>query len=297
MKILVTGASGLIGSALVPHLANQGHELVRLQRAKQPDSRPSWDPDTERISLADAAPFDAVIHLAGETIAQRWTAAAKRRIRDSRVKGTSLLSKALVNLSPSPKVLISASATGYYGDRGDELVDEQTASGSGFLAEVCRDWEDVTRPAAAHGIRVINLRFGIVLTPRSGALGKMLPIFRLGLGGKLGHGRQYWSWIAIDDLLAVIDCVLTKDTFAGPVNVVSPHPTTNVEFTDALGAVLRRPTFLGVPAFALKVLAGEMAETALLASTRVRSARLEQAGFQFKFPELREALRSLLLTR
>jgi len=294
MKIVVTGASGLIGSALVPSLAAQGHEIVKLKRTHHHDSAPSWDPDAGQISLAAAAPFDAVIHLAGETIAQRWTAAAKSRIRDSRVKGTSLLCKGFVDLPHAPKLLICASATGYYGDRGEEFLDEQSAPGLGFLAEVCRDWEDATRPAAAHGIRVVNLRFGIVLTPQGGALGKMLPIFRLGLGGKLGHGRQYLSWVVIDDLLAIIHYVLTRDNRAGPVNVVSPHPITNAEFTHTLGAVLRRPTVLCVPAFALKLLAGEMADTALLASARVRPARLEQAGFEFHFPKLQEALRHLL---
>ena len=289
----------MIGSALTPFLQRDGHEVVKLQRGRErPDPHlPSWEPADRKISLAGAGPFDAVIHLAGETIAQRWTATSKARIRDSRVKGTEFLSAFLAGLAERPKVFIAASAIGFYGNRGDEVVAEDSAPGSGFLAEVCKEWEDATRPASESGIRVVNLRLGIVLDSRGGALGKMLRPFRAGLGGRLGSGRQYWSWIAIDDLLAVFRRALIDSSLRGPVNAVSPHPVTNAEFTHTLGLVLRRPTFFNVPAFGVKLLFGEMGETALLASTRVRPARLEQIGFVFQFPKLEAALRHMLRPR
>jgi len=292
MRVLITGASGLIGSALAPSLTSEGHQVFKLKRASsQTDPlQPWWDPENGRIALDKARPFDAVIHLAGESIAQRWTAAAKTRIRNSRVNGTTLLTQALAQLPQRPQALIAASATGYYGNRGDELLDEQSAPGAGFLAELCRDWEAATRPAANSGIRVVNLRLGVVLSAKGGALRKMLPAFRLGLGGKLGNGRQYWSWIAIDDLLSIIRYVLSNERFSGPINAVSPHPVTNAEFTRALGSALRRPAFFNAPAFAVKLLFGEMGETALLASFRVRPARLEQSGFVFRFSRLEDAL-------
>ena len=275
---------------------SEGHQIIKLNRSSnQADPlQPWWDPENGRIALDKARPFDAVIHLAGESIAQRWTAAAKTRIRNSRVNGTRLLAEALAQLPQRPQALISASATGYYGNRGDELLDEQSAPGAGFLAELCRDWEPATRPAANSGIRVVNLRLGVVLSAKGGALRKMLPAFRLGLGGKLGNGRQYWSWIAIDDLLSIIRYVLSNERFSGPINAVSPHPVTNAEFTRALGSALRRPAFFNVPAFAVKLLFGEMGETALLASFRVRPARLEQSEFVCRFARLEDALEHLL---
>lgn len=296
MRILLTGASGFIGSALTTFLAGAGHEIVALKRTTGPSEPgiPSWDPATGRISLADAGTCEAVIHLAGENIAQRWTPAAKARIRDSRIKSTRLLIEALVRVSQPPKIFVCASATGYYGNRGSELLDERSAGGEGFLAGICRDWEAATLPAAQAGMRVVNLRLGIVLDPRGGALEKMLPPFRAGLGGKLGDGRQYWSWITLDDLLAAVLHILRDHRVSGPVNAVSPSPVTNAEFTRALGEALHRPTMLSVPGFVLKLLLGEMAEGALLASCRVRPLRLEETGFVFRAPELGEALMRML---
>jgi uncharacterized protein (TIGR01777 family) len=238
--------------------------------------------------------LEAVIHLAGEPLGGRWSPSKKQRIRDSRVNGTRSLSEALIRIPRPPKVLVCASATGFYGSRGDELLDEQSASGSGFLAEVCRAWEAATAPAAEGGIRVVNLRIGVVLSSKGGALARMLPAFRLGLGGKLGKGAQYWSWIAMEDLLGAIHHGLLNQNLRGAVNAVSSQPVTNEEFTHTLGALLRRPTFCAVPVFALKLLFGELAEAALLASARVRPARLEQTGFSFRFPRLGEALRHSL---
>jgi len=296
MRILITGASGLIGSALAPFLAGNGHKVVTLPRLTDTAdvSTLSWSPSAGRIKLAGAGQIDAVIHLAGESIARRWTPAVKARIRGSRIDGTRLLSEVLARQSPPPEVLISASATGFYGNRGGEFVDERTPAGHDFLAEVCRDWEAATLPASQHGIRVVNLRLGIVLTPRGGALGKMLPAFRLGLGGKLGSGRHYWSWIGLQDLLNIFQHMLANKSLAGPVNAVSPNPATNQEFTKTLGKVLARPTVFSVPSFAVNVLFGEMGQTALLGSCRVRPARLQQAGFEFKFPDLEMALTNLL---
>jgi|SRR5947209_10411425 len=299
LKILLTGASGLVGSALAPLLAREGHQVIKLRRRPHPAEsvEPLWDPDAGRIELTSAGPLDAVIHLAGENIAQRWTAAAKTRIHNSRVEATNLLTQALVRAPQLPKIFISASATGYYGNRAEELLDEQSAPGTGFLTEVCRGWETATKAATGHGVRVVNLRLGIVLSPKGGALGKMLPPFRFGLGGRLGNGHQYWSWIAMDDLLSVIRHVLVNDALSGPVNAVSPNPVTNEEFTRTLGAVLGRPTFLTVPHLAVKLAFGEMAEETMLASCRVRPARLEKTGFAFQFPKLEGALRHHLSTQ
>jgi uncharacterized protein (TIGR01777 family) len=296
MQILLTGASGLIGSALAPLLAADGHNVIKLRRTPTPaDSLgPSWDPMAGKIKLDGTDPIDAVINLAGENIAQRWTAAAKARIRNSRVDSTKLLSEALVRLPYPPKVFISASATGYYGNRGDELLDEQSVPGIGFLAEVCREWEAATQPASQQGVRVVNLRLGIVLTAKGGALGKMLRPFRLGLGGKLGNGEQYWSWVTMDDLLAIIRHILANDGLSGPVNAVSPGPITNAEFTRTLGVVLRRPAFFNLPALAVNLLFGEMGKGAMLASCRARPTRLEQTGFAFQFPKVEGGLRRLI---
>jgi uncharacterized protein (TIGR01777 family) len=296
MHILLTGASGLIGSALAPFLAIGGHEVTKLSRAASPANGANawWNPATSQINLGGVGDLEAVIHLAGEPLGGRWSPSKKQRIRDSRVNGTRSLSEALIRIPRPPKVLVCASATGFYGSRGDELLDEQSASGSGFLAEVCRAWEAATAPAAEGGIRVVNLRIGVVLSSKGGALARMLPAFRLGLGGKLGKGAQYWSWIAMEDLLGAIHHGLLNQNLRGAVNAVSSQPVTNEEFTHTLGALLRRPTFCAVPVFALKLLFGELAEAALLASARVRPARLEQTGFSFRFPRLGEALRHSL---
>ena len=295
MKVLVSGASGLIGSALIPLLTTGGHEVVRLVRgAGTRGQSVQWDPATRTIDAAGLEGADAVVHLAGENIAGRWTPQKKARIHASRVDGTRLLVQALSGLVRPPKVLIAASAIGYYGDRADAVVDENSAPGAGFLADVVRAWEAATQPAAAHGIRVVNLRFGVVLSPAGGALATMLPPFRLGAGGPVGGGEQYMSWVAIDDVIGAILHALTTPELSGPVNVVAPNPATNRQFTRTLGRVLSRPTVIPMPAFAVKLAFGEMGEALLLSSTRVEPRRLEETGYPFRFPELEGALRHLL---
>ena len=297
MKILLSGASGFIGSALVARLGDEGHEPVRLVRA---EPRPGgaeirWDPTAGRLDAASLEGFDAVVHLAGESIAEgRWTRARKTRIRDSRVRGTELLARTLARLSDRPEVLVSASAIGFYGDRGDQELDEQSPRGNGFVAEVCRQWEGASRTAGAAGIRVVQLRLGLVLSPTGGALAKMLPAFRLGLGGRLGSGRQYVSWITLDDLVDVVRHVLATDRLQGPVNAVAPQPVTNREFARALGRALRRPARVPVPRFALRAMLGEMADELLLASIRVLPRRLLDTGFRFGDADLPAALARLL---
>ena len=298
MRVLLTGGSGLVGSSLAPALVASGHEVVRLARPSTPatgrESLAIWNPESGQIDLSRAGCLDAVVHLAGETIAQRWTPEVKRRIRDSRVGGTRLLCEALAKLPTRPKVLVCASATGFYGDHGDEWLDEQGDAGKDFLAEVCRQWEAACASAAGQGIRVVHLRIGIVLTPKGGALAKMLPVFRLGLGGRLGDGRAYWSWITLDDLLEVIQHALVSEALCGAVNAVSPHPVTNAEFTKTLGGVLRRPAILPVPRFAVELLFGEMGREAMLAGFRVKPAKLIESKFKFRYPELAPALRHLV---
>ena len=294
MRILVSGSSGLVGSALVPFLTTSGHSVTRLVRSSPGKDEARWDPAAGTIDAASLEGHDAVVHLAGENIAERWTPERKARIKDSRVKGTRLLAETLGRLAQPPKVLVAASAIGYYGDRGDALLREDSASGSGFLAEVAREWEAATAAAATKGIRVVNLRSGVVLSPRGGALAKMLLPFKLGLGGVVGSGKQHWSWIALDDLLGIILFALNTETLKGPVNAVSPKPVTNSEFTKTLGRVLWRPTIFPMPAFAARLALGEMADELLLSSTRVDPAKLVAAGYPFRFPELEAALRHLL---
>ena len=297
MKILITGSTGLIGSALVPALTSKGHEVIRLVRStpKSGAAGVRWNPEQNYIDIAGLEGLDAVVHLAGENIAEgRWTEERKRRIRDSRVNGTRLLSEALAGLTAPPKTVLAASATGYYGDRGEEILREDSASGSDFLANVCREWEAATQPAAQKGMRVVNLRFGIVLSKDGGALAKMLPPFQLGAGGKFGSGKQYMSWVALDDVVGVVDYALNNESLSGPVNVVSPNPVTNLEFTKTLGQVLSRPTLFPVPAFAARLVFGEMADALLLGSARVEPARLKESGYIFQYPELKSALRHLI---
>jgi uncharacterized protein (TIGR01777 family) len=296
MKILVSGASGLIGSALVPFLTTGGHQVVRLVRpgGKQQQDTVSWDPSAGTIDAAALDGVDAVVHLAGENVAVRWTAEKKARIHGSRVDGTKLLVQALTNLKHPPKTLVAASAIGYYGDRDADVVDEDSAPGKGFLADVVREWEAATEPAAGRGIRVVNLRIGVVLSAAGGALATMLPPFRLGAGGRIGSGEQYMSWIAIDDVIGAILHALVTPSVSGPLNAAAPHPVTNRVFTSTLGRVLSRPTVVPLPAFAVKLAFGEMGEELLLGSTRVDPHRLTQSGYQFRFPELETALRHLL---
>jgi hypothetical protein len=295
MKVLVSGSSGLVGSALVPFLAAGGHAVRRLVREGGEEHDVSWRPEQGEIDAARLEGFDAVVHLAGESIARgRWSAEKKARIRDSRVRGTRLLCEALARRAAPPKVLVSASAIGFYGSRGDLWLEEESSLGSGFLAEVCRQWEQATREAVEAGIRVVRLRAGFVLSPKGGGLARMLTPFRLGLGGKLGDGRQWMSWIGIDDLVAAIGHVLARRDLEGPVNCVSPEPVTNSEFTRTLGRVLGRPAFLPMPAFAVHLVFGEMGDELLLASQRVAPRRLLAAGFRFGWPALEAALRHLL---
>jgi uncharacterized protein (TIGR01777 family) len=297
MKILVTGATGLVGSTLLPILKSKGHEVFRLVRSQAkigPDAI-YWNPEQGIDDAARLEGLDAVVHLAGENIAEgRWSEERKARIRDSRVKGTRVLSETLARLTAPPRALISASAIGYYGNRGDEIMREESAPGTDFLADVCREWEAATTPAAQSGMRVVKLRFGVILTPKGGALTKMLAPFQFALGGKLGSGKQYMSWVTLDDAVGAINHALSDETLSGPVNVVAPNPVTNYEFTKTMGRVLSRPTIFSVPAFAVRLTFGEMGDVALLSSTRVEPARLKESGYVFQHPELESALRQML---
>jgi len=300
MKILVTGSTGLVGRSLVPFLTTGGHTVTRLVRhaaspnaGQEPTVR--WDPILGTIDQAGLEGHDAVVHLAGENIAGgRWNDRQKKAIRDSRLHGTQLVCDALLKLRNPPKTLVCASAVGFYGDRGDEILDEKSPVGAGFLAEVCREWEAATESVRLRGMRVVNLRFGMVLSPAGGALQKMLLPFKLGLGGIIGSGRQFWSWIEIDDAVGAILHALTHDQLAGPVNAVAPNPSTNRDFTKTLGQVLRRPTVLPMPAFAARLALGQMADDLLLASTRVVPRRLEETGYAFRYSQLEPALRHVL---
>ncbi|MBK6880856.1 MAG: TIGR01777 family protein [Elusimicrobia bacterium] len=293
MKLLISGSTGLIGEALTRAVQDQGHEVTRLSRGNAVTApRVLWDPVTGQIPLRLLEGFDAVIHLAGESIAAgRWTAARKKRIRDSRVYGTSNLVKALTTLERPPRIFLSASAIGFYGDRGNDVLSEDSVAGEGFLPSVCREWEAAADPLRSAGLRVAHARFGIVLSRRGGALPKMLLPFRLGLGGAMGNGRQWWSWVALPDAVEALLHILHNDSLSGPVNVTAPGAVTNRAFTDTLGRVLRRPTVMPLPGFVARLLMGEMASGLLLASARVEPRRLAQSGFQFRFPDLATALK------
>jgi len=292
-KILVSGSSGLIGAALVPALQSNGYEVVRLVRGASASGRVGWDP-AQPLAPESVSGFEVIIHLAGESIVGRWTEAKKRRIRESRVQGTRALAAALAKAPQRPRLLISASAIGYYGNRGEETLREDSSSGDGFLPEVCREWEAAAEPASKAGIRAVQMRFGVVLSALGGALQKMLLPFRMGVGGKVGNGRQWMSWIAIDDLVGAIQHVIKTDTLRGPVNGVGPGPVRNAEFTKTLASVLSRPAIFPMPGFAARLAFGQMADELLLASQRVEPAKLMASGYVFQKPDLSTALEDIL---
>ena len=310
MRIAITGATGFVGRALVPHLERRGHAIVRVSRsAPRPGtSDVSWDPDAGRLDARGLEGIDAAIHLAGETISERWSAAHRRAIRDSRVRGTTLLATTLAALSPRPRALVSASAVGIYGDRGDELLTEASPvgaylhgddgarrnRGAAYLAQVAAEWEEAAAPAAAAGIRVVHPRVGVVLGTDGGILERLLPPFRLGAGGRIGDGRQWMSWVALSDLVRALDFLLATESMRGAVNVVAPEPATNADFSAALARVLHRPAVATVPAFAARLMFGEMADALLLAGQRVVPQRLLDAGFRFEHATLEGALRAEL---
>jgi uncharacterized protein (TIGR01777 family) len=294
MNILVSGSTGLIGTALVSSLEKDGHTVKRLVR-KSPASENEifWDPGS-KIDSSKLEGFDAVVHLAGESIMGRWNEEKKAKIRNSRVEGTKSLAQGLASTSNPPKVWICASAIGYYGDRGNELLKEDSPPGTSFLAEACREWESATAAAADKGIRVVNTRFGIVLSDKGGAVKQMLTPFKIGVGGKVGSGKQFYSWIALEDLVEGAKHVFKNETLKGPVNFVSPNPVTNEEFTRILAKVLCRPAVLPMPAFAARKVFGEMADALLLASAKVEPSKLLESHYPFRYPELEGALRNIL---
>lgn len=294
MKVVVTGASGLIGSALVPALESAGHEVIRLvRRAPRSQNEREWNPEGEPdAALVDGA--DAVVHLASETIKGWWTRSKKERILNSRVRGTEMIAKSIAAAEHKPRVFVSASGIGYYGHRKDEILTEESSSGRGFLAELAREWERAARPSEKAGVRTVLLRISLVLSGRGGALQAMVPSFRMGMGGRVANGKQYWPWITIEDMVRVILFAIENDSLSGPVNVCAPQQTTNREFTLALGRVLHRPTIFPLPSVAVTLILGEMGQEALLTSTRAEPQKLKAAGFTYRHPEIGEALASVL---
>ena len=295
MNVLVSGSRGFLGSALVPALEADGHTVRRLVRGQASGQDVAWDPDGGSIDADALSGTEAVVHLAGESIAgHRWSEEHKARVRDSRVRGTTLLAEALAKLPTPPQVMVSASGIGYYGDRGDEVLTEDSGPGDDFLAGVCQEWEAATEPAEQVGVRVAHVRTGIVLARLGGSLGRQVRLFKLGLGGRLGSGRQYVSWISVDDYVGAVRHLLATATARGPHNLTSPEPVTNAELTRALGRVLRRPAVLPVPAKALDLVLGEgLSRSLVLASQRARPERLLESGYRFEHPELESALRHL----
>jgi uncharacterized protein (TIGR01777 family) len=293
-KVLVSGSSGLLGSTLVSSLTTTGYQVTRLVHGRATGGNQiAWDP-VQPLSPESVSGFDAVVHLAGESVVGRWTAAKKSAIRDSRALGTRNLAEAVAKATQPPRVLISASAIGYYGDRGEEVLREDSPAGKGFLAGVCREWEAATEPAAKAGIRTVQIRIGVVLSAAGGALQKMLPPFRLGLGGNMGNGRQWMSWIDIQDLVAAVHHIMKTKSLRGPVNMVAPNPVKNAEFTKALASVLSRPAVFPMPAFAARLAFGQMADELLLASQRVEPVKLLASGVVFQRPDLRQSLQAIL---
>jgi uncharacterized protein (TIGR01777 family) len=295
-RVLVSGASGPIGSALLPSLSAAGYRVTRLVRgASHNDDQISWDP-SQPLDAAKVSGFDGVVHLAGESIVGRWTEAKKARILESRQQGTKNLSEALARAPQRPRVFVSGSAIGFYGNRGDQILEESSNPGEGFLPQVCVAWEGATQAAQDAGIRTAHIRTGIVLTEEGGALPQMLTPFRLGVGGKIGDGRQWWSWIDIHDHIGAIHHILKTDLLSGAVNLVAPKPVTNAEFTKVLGSVLSRPTIFPMPAFAARLAFGQMGDELLLASQRVQPLKLVNSGYRFAYPELRGSLEDILST-
>ncbi len=297
-RVLVSGASGPIGNALLARFKEAGAQITRLTRASSKPVPPGqesivWDP-AQSISPNLVTGFDAVVHLAGEEIVGKWTPEKKARIRDSRVQGTQNLAQALSQTKIRPRVFVSSSAIGYYGDRGEEVLTESSAPGQGFLPDVCREWEGATAAATQAGIRTVQIRTGIVLSPEGGALGKMLTPFKLGVGGKVATGKQWMSWIDVRDMAGAIDHVIRTSSLQGPVNFVSPQPVRNAEFTKTLASVLRRPAIFPVPAFVVKAVFGEMGETVLLGSQHVEPTQLLASRYSFQFRRLRDSLEKLL---
>ncbi len=293
-RILVSGVSGPIGAALLPSLKQGGYSVTRLTRnATAGEGQIAWDP-SQPLSPDAVTGFDAVIHLAGESIVGRWTDEKKKKILDSRVLGTKHLAEALAKAAQKPKVFVAGSAIGFYGDRGDELLREDSPSGTGFLPEVCRQWEAAAQPAIRAGIRTVNIRTGVVLSTKGGALPKMLTPFKLGVGGNIGNGRQWWSWIDVRDMVGGIHHILKTDLLQGPVNMVAPKAVTNAEFTKTLASVLHRPAIFPVPAFAARLAFGQMADELLLASQRVEPTKLVRSGYPFQYLDLRKSLTDTL---
>ena len=295
MHVAITGATGLIGTALSQALRAGGHRVTGIPRAQPGPDQLQWSPADQRIDAAGLRGVDAVVHLAGEPIAaHRWTAQAKRRIKDSRIAGTRLIAQTLADLDDGPRTLVSVSGIDYYGDRGDEVLTERSAPGDTFLADVCKVWEASAEPARQAGIRVVHPRIGIILTSQGGALQRMLPLFRMGLGGRFGSGQQYWSWIAFDDVLGVMTHALTTESVTGPINTTAPEPVTNATFATVLGKVLRRPALLPVPSFGPRLVFGEMADAMVFHSKRVIPEATLASGYTFRYPDLEAGLRSAL---
>ena len=298
MKVALTGASGLLGPALIRSLRDDGHDVLRLvRRVPAAPDEVQWDPASGEVDLAALSGADAVIHLAGANLGGRpWTPAYRRTVLDSRVSSTQTIAAALSDMSPPPRVLLSASGVGYYGNPGDQVLDETAPAGEGYIAHIARRWEESTAAAAAAGVRVVTMRTGVVVSGRGGALGRLVPLFRLGVGGRLGSGRQYWSWIGLHDYVRAVRFLLDRDDLSGAVNVCTPTRVTNAEFTKSLGRVLHRPTALVVPGFALRIPLRDFAKD-LLGGQRVIPRRLLDAGFTFDHPELESALTAELAAR
>ena len=302
MRLAVTGSSGMVGTALIEQLRSDGHTVSRIVRAAHPHSTAerliAWNPERGSVDTAALEGHDAVVHLAGEPLTGVWTTAKKTRIRESRVRGTTLIARAVAGLERPPKVLISASGINYYGNRpSNQEIDESVGVGTGFLASVAEAWEEAAQPARSAGVRVVHTRFGPIFSPKGGALAVMLPIFRAGLGATLGNGRQVWSWVALPDVVGAILHVLGHPDLAGPVNVTAPYPVTNKALTELLGRVLHRPTIFTVPRFALRLVLRDMADDMLLIDARVVPRKLQQSGYSFKHPQLEAALRWMLAHR